>query len=161
MRQASNTIAGDINSSSTTPGYLVQLTYKDGTEQRFSSRGALPWNGLQWPYFAWISRIENQAGGVMSATVTLDSDDVLSVLDANDMGVVNVSIWGGAGGDYMLVFQGSSSNINIQAGSVTMDCTNWSHRRPVTISAPLVEYITPPGTIIDWGGRRVIIEGER
>ncbi len=107
-----------------------------------------------------MTSIDQQAGGVMSAKFFVEGD-ILNALEGTAMKPVAVKIWQGDEDQMMLAFGGNSSRISVKNNHVDVEATNWTHNRPLTISAPLLEYITPVGTVVDWGGRRIILEASR
>lgn len=147
-----------IASDYTAPGYLAALTFADGAVLRFSSRGMVTWGGQTFALFADIQGVQQQAGGGMTASMTCHGDDVVSQIAQHARaGRATVEIWQGDGDDMLLAFSGQTTQIQAGGATARIEASNWTPRREIRIAAPLVEYITPRGTIIDWGGKRVIL----
>lgn len=157
MRDISTALETSINSDTNSPAYLVALTLDGGIVKRFSSRGALFWDGNDWGGFVDVSSITHQAGGVLSASMNFTLDEMERDATNLTASPVTVEIWQGDSGEYAYTFKGRSTRISITDSGVEIKSRNWSDQRQVIIAPPFVSYITPPGTVVEWGGQRIIL----
>jgi hypothetical protein len=170
MRTLAPTLQTQVSATVTKPGYLVEIMFS--TRCLFSSRGGLSWNGLYWsPRGLSVTGLANAGSGGASGELRLaNADLVMSALVLGE-GIAGraIRIWQfygdePAAGDALLVFDGVGDEASVADDSVTIKLSPGTLR---SLSAPRLRitaaagfnHLTPPGTVILFGGGKITLKG--
>lgn len=154
------------------PGYLVEL--KLATTLRFSTRDEVRWNGHTWEASrVHVAQVQPQKGAAMSVDLHLDNRDMSleSLFVDHDPRGAAVSIWridgdGQLASDQaVLLMTGEIDDVPDIDAVINIGVTSEGRLSEFTprhrLLPPLVNHPTTPGTIIDFGGERIVLGGKR
>ena len=156
--------ADDLRGDVTAPGYLLELTL-GSTALRFSTRGQIQWNGQTWDRDMIVENIREISGGGVLASAKLndwDGDIAALMLAADPRGAVARLF---VGNDDQFITRMDGELIEVEEIGPEISIAMSSAGRMlletprIRLGPPFFDYVTPAGTIIDWNGERIILEG--
>lgn len=168
MRDLTATLEARLGRAVTEPTGLAELALPGGLVVRASTRGAVTWGGHTWDHSLDLAGLREIAGGGVQGTLRLDNRDhalTPALTGADDPRGGPVRVWLGDGDEMVLMVAGELDAVGAVWPVAEIAITSQGVRRMlaprVRLLPPLVRHLTPPGTIIDWGGERIVLEAER
>lgn len=172
MRTLSTPTQTEVDKTSTSPGYLVEIGFS--TTVRISSRADVSWNGSTWlASDVQIEGIGSDGQGSQTGSLTLgNTDNVFGALVLNE-GVAGraIKIWAFyegaiAAADPVQVFSGWGDEAEIGLTEVRISLVSESLQslispRRFINKASGFNHLPSAGTIINWGGQAYKLEAAR
>ncbi len=170
MRTLSVNLQAQTAAAVTRPGYLVEMMFS--TRLLLSSRGGLTWNGLYWsPRGLSVSGLSNSGSGGACGELRISNTDLLMSALVLGEGVSGrpIRIWQfygdtPAADEALLVFEGLGDEAAVADDAVAIKLSPGALR---SLSAPRLRitpaagfnHLTPPGTVILFGGGKITLKG--
>lgn len=167
MRNLSAQHVAAASNTVTIPGYLVRIN--TSPEIRLSTFGTVLFGGEKWLDGVAIDGVKRDGSGIATARLTIPNHDNAwsALILTSTINNQRCEVWEGhmdAAGlvHAQLVLQGALEASDIGETSVSVQVAHAGVRAQflprLRIGAPLFNHITPPGTIITWGGVKYTLE---
>ena len=157
-RTVSTTIQTGLDAHVAQPAYLVEVLLTQPL--RWSSAGALTWNGEQWLAAGMSVKVADEKG----ATLRIRNDDNSgsSLVLNNRLRDVEVRIYKHYNGDAVEVFRGygGSAKLSAMYAEITLHANQSQNAKAPRgrIAAPVFTNLPKLGEVIAWGGDKIKVE---
>ncbi len=146
----------------TAPVMLLEITLATQTLRFTTRRQPVDIDGTVFDRLVRDVRIEDVAGGGMTAAATLDNSDGFLTpvfFGDDDYRRARARIWEGFDAERVLVFDGWSGGAVLNDGWINIDlASGGNYSLTPVIGPPLFNHVTPAGTVLQVGGETVVLE---
>ena len=168
MRTLSTTTNTEVAKPITVPIYLIELVLS--ITYRFSTRGAITWNGFTWVQSgAKVDTLRTTPGGSQEGAISLQNFDngASSFVLVDGIGDKPCRIWAlyGEGpylvGDAVQLFEGVCDSAELNLDRVVIRVASAGRLReqsPRLYWDQPCNFIPAPGRVFAWGGERYTLE---